>query len=455
MTSRRQAAKHLFEAMCMVLVLFGLIRLGNTFFAYGYLPAPFVFDVGDTFMDWFNTAYWAHNPGAYSVWKTIYLPLSFVVTGLLGDPRCYATAPYDARDCDIIGIIAILLTYVACVVTCAMAFYRRDRSTALFRTTAIGLGGPLLFALERGNLVMFAFPVFILLYGGLLKSDRAVAAATAFLANMKVYLIFPLAAFAIKRQWRLLELCGIAALALYLITLLIVGAGTPFELARNLEGWFNLRAGAIWDEVLYTTTYKPFLLLDIGQYPVRDYLEQRWVDIAKSFINYEVFVSRAVAILCIVLAWFYPRAVSLNRLVFFILMQSFIGQNPGGYAITLVAFLVFMESWKNVGTGIAIICAYLTCIPGDITVATIVEVQRESWLTGRIVTSPYVLPLGSIVRPGILLIMVWALAIDTLMDIHRAVKSGPPTFGLLPRVDGPSSSSNPAVTEGRGEGVPV
>ena len=28
-----------------------------------YLPPPFVFDINDTFMDWFNTAYWAHNPG--------------------------------------------------------------------------------------------------------------------------------------------------------------------------------------------------------------------------------------------------------------------------------------------------------------------------------------------------------------------------------------------------------
>ena len=117
------------------------------------------------------------------------------------------------------------------------------------------------------------------------------------------------------------------------------------------------------------------------------------------------------------------------------------GQNPGGYAITLIAFLVFMEKWQNFGTGLAIICAYLISIPGDISVATIVEVQRESWLSGRIVTSPYVLPLGSIVRPGILLIMMWALMIDTLIDIHRAVKAGPPTFGLVPAEDAAAASA--------------
>jgi hypothetical protein len=431
-TSRR-AITILAELGATLLVLAGLFRLVRGFLNNGYLPPPFVFDVGDTFMDWFNTAYWAHNPGAYSVWKTIYLPLSFVLTGTLGDPSCYANAPYDARDCDTVGIAIILATYVACVACAGLAFYRRDRSTAPLRAIAIGIGGPLLFALERGNLIMLAFPAFFLVYGGILKSNRASAAAMAFLANMTVYLIFPLAALAIKRDWRLLEMCGIASLALYLISLLIVGAGTPFELARNLEGWFNFRAGAIWDEILYSTTYKPFLLLDVGQFPVRDYLDQRWVDLVKAVIQYELVASRAIAVMCIALAWFYPRAISANRLVFFILMQSFIGQNPGGYAITLIVFLVFMERWRNFGTGLAIICAYLMCIPGDFTLTTIFEVQRESWLAGRIVNSPYVLPLGSLVRPGVLAITLWALAIDSLIDIHRAVKAGPPKLGLLPR----------------------
>ena len=97
------------EALGAVLVLLGLLRVYMLFNSNGYLGPPFVFDVGDTFMDWFNTAYWAHNHHAYDVWRTIYLPLSFVITGALGDPRCYADAPYDARDCDVLGIVVILL----------------------------------------------------------------------------------------------------------------------------------------------------------------------------------------------------------------------------------------------------------------------------------------------------------------------------------------------------------
>lgn len=434
MTSRPPIAPKLVEFAGMILVILGLARVYMLFNSNGYLPPPFVFDVGDTFMDWFNTAYWAHNPGAYSVWRTIYLPLSFVITGALGNPACYVNAPYDARECDDLGIAVILLTYIACVVVTGLAFYRRDRSTALFRTVAVGFGGPLLFALERGNLIMLAFIAFVMMFGGLVRSRGGIAGCAAVLANLKVYLIFPLAALAIKRQWRLLELCAFASVALYILTLFIVRAGTPFEFVANLQNWFGVRLGAIWDEVLYTTTYKPFLQLDVGQYPVRDYLEQRYVDAAKLFIQYYVAVTRGVALLCIGLAWLYPRAISTHRLAFFLLMQSFIGQNPGGYAIALVVFLVFMEKWRNFGTALAIICAYLISVPGDWTMAKLFDVERQAWLSNRIVMSEYVLPLGSLVRPGIIAIMLWSLAIDSLLAVHRAVRLGQPSLGLIERL---------------------
>lgn len=435
----RRSMQRVVEGAACIVVIAGFAELVRIFFKIGYLPAPFVFDVGDTFMDWFNTAYWAHNPGAYPVWQSIYLPLSFIITGALGDPRCYGSHPYDARDCDWFGIVAILAMYVACVIVSAVAFYRRDRSAALSRTVAVALGGPLLFALERGNLIMIAYIAFVFIYGGLLKSRNALAVAGGLLVNMKVYLLFPIFAFALKREWRTFELCGLAAIAIYLVSLCIVGAGTPFELARNLDAWFNLRAGTVWDEVLYSTTYKPYLLLDERQYPIRDYIEQKWVDIVRAFITYEVIASRAVALLCIGWAWFYPKAVPIRRMVFFILMQSFIVQNPGGYAITFLIFLVFLEPWKNFGTAVAILCAYLLSIPTDMTITPIVEIVRESWLSQRTVNNVYALPLGALVRPGIVLIMLWALAIDTLRDLHRATKAGRPSLGLTLR---PSHQDN-------------
>jgi hypothetical protein len=444
---REHRFRQLVEAAGALAVIASFVALVRFYIIEGYLPAPFVFDTYDTFMDWFHTAYWAHNEGAYSVWRTIYLPLSFVITGLIADPRCYATSAFDARECDLVGVVALVAAYVAAVLVTAVAFYRNDRSSALFRTLAVAVGGPLLFALERGNLILMAYVAFVLIYGRLIRSKAAVAAAAGFLVNMKVYLLFPILAFAIKREWRRLELCGLSALAIYLASLAIVGAGSPFELASNLEGWFGSFVMSVWDQVVYSTTYAPYLLFDQLYYPVRDFVDQRTVDLLKSVIRYEILVSRSLAIFCLLAAWFYPQAVSLNRLVFFILMQSFLSQNPGGYAIALIVFLVFMERSRTLGTMVALVCCYLVSLPMDIPIATILEVERVSWVSGRITTVDYVLTVGAVLRPALFVIMLWSLAIDTLIDIHRAVKTGPPTVGLSLRKwrQAPPANIGPAI----------
>lgn len=423
----------LVELLLVLLIIAGFVRVYMLFMSNGYLGAPFVFDVADTFMDWFNTAYYAQNGGAYSRWRTIYLPLSFVITGTFGNPLCYKAAPYDARDCDVVGIAFILLMYVGCIAVTGMAFWRRDKRTAVMRTIAIGIGGPLLYALERGQIIMLTYITMVMLYGDLLRSRWTYVATAAFMANTKVYMVFPILGLAIKRKWRLLELCGLASIALYLVTMLIVGEGNPIELISNLQNWFSIRLGTIWDEMLYTTTYKPLLELDVRQYPVRDYLEQRYVDTAMLFVQSYVLTSRAAALLCVAFAWLYPRAISMHRLVFFILMQSFINQNPGGYAITLIVFLVFLERAGGPATVIALICAYLISVPGDIMLVKLFDVERAAWLSGRQVMSEYVVPWGALIRPGVIAIMLWALVIDSLIAFHRQMRKEPPTWGLVKR----------------------
>lgn len=428
--TRRNRLPSPLELLGFLAIVAGFIHLVLTFSRIGYLPAPFVFDVSDTFMDWYNTAYWAHNAGAYSVWRTIYLPLSFVITGFLSDPRCYANLMVDIRACDGFGIVVILSMYIGCCVVTALALWKRDRVTGPYRTVAIALGAPLLFALERGQLIMLAYIGFVLVYGNLIKSRTMVAIASGFCVNMKVYLLFPIFAFAIKRDWRMFELCGLATLGIYFATVIIVGAGSPFEMIANLQNWFGVRLGTPWDELLFSTTYKPFLSFDERLFPIRDFADPQWVDIANFVIYYETMISRAIAIACIIGAWLYPKAVTLTRTVLFILLQSFVVQNPGGYAITMIVFLVFMDDRKNFATGLAVFAAYLISISTDYNIAEFFRYVRISWLSGRYVESIYALPLGSFVRPLFFLIILWAFAIDTMIDLYRAAKQGRPSHGL-------------------------
>ena len=425
----------------------GFAQVVYFFFTRGYLPPPFVFDTADTFMDWFHTAYWAHNEGAYTVWRTIYLPLSFVVTRLFSNPWCYDNNAFNGRECDSYSIFVLVVGFLAAIIVSAIAFRRNDRSTWFPRSIAVALGGPLLFTLERGNVILFAYIAFVLLYGGLIRTRAGTALAAGFLVNMKVYLLLPLAAYAIKRDWRTFELAGLAALAIYLVSLTLVGAGTPFELIGNLQNWLNSFAISIWDQLVYSTTYQPYLLFDVLEYPIRDFVDPATVDLAKSIIYYEVQASRTIALLCIVVAWFYPRAVTLQRLVFFILMQSFMGQNPGGYSITLIVFLIFLEKKRNFATMLAVACAYLVSIPSDFTIAVIFDINRLSWLSGQMVQVDYSLTIGTLIRPLVFAIMLWIMAIDTLIAVHRAVRAGPPTLGLSGRRWGEDAEPRPAAPQ--------
>ena len=104
-----------------------------------------------------------------------------------------------------------------------------------------------------------------------------------------------------------------------------------------------------------------------------------------------------------------------------------------GVPVLLIVFLVFMERDRNFAIGLSLLCCYLVSIPMDYSLATVLSVDRLSWITGQMAHVDYVLTLGAILRPLLFLVMVWALAIDTLIDVHRAVKAGPPVPGLSAR----------------------
>jgi hypothetical protein len=425
------------EFALMLAVLAGFAHLVYNFHTLGYLPLPFVYDVSDTFMDWFNPAWYAYNGHAYDIYISIYAPLSFAILKVLGIASCYDSHPKDGRTCDYVGIASILAFYLLCVICAAIAFFRKDKSTALFRSIGFGIGMPLLYALERGNLIMVGILFFIIFFGSLSKSRAGLAASAAIMINMKSYLLFAVLALGIKRRWRLLELCGIATIGLYLVSLAYYGSGTPTELMNNLKVWFNAMDSVVWDQISYSTTYSPFLQFDAHQYPVRDFVPSRIVDAVTIFIKAEMVASRLAALVCLALAWLYPKQVPLYRLAFFLLMQSFVVDNPGGYGQSLIIFLVFLEKWDNPRIGIAIVMAYLISIPTDILFAKALDVERISWLGGRIVSTVYGLTAGALFRPLLILIMLWALVIDTLIEVHRAMKRERPQLALSSR---PNSS---------------
>ena len=417
------------EIALMLAVVVSVASAVQWFLRTGYLPQPFVFDTSDTFMDWFNTAYWANRPGAYDVWRSIYPPLSFVFLDLTTLPGCYVGSPFHARDCDWLARATIGAFYLTDVALVAIAFRRSDPATALPRTIAFALGLPILFTLERGNLILVAFAAFAVGYGPIARSPAGRALAIAATINFKPYLLLPALAPALRRDWRPLELAGIATVLLYCATLAWVGAGTPMELATNTSNWVTFVSGQVWNEVNYSTSYAPFLLMRESQLPLLTFVPSRLVEGIEAAVPVAIRTTQLLALAALAAAWLQPRALTQARIAAILLGAYLVTQSPGGYTQVFLLFLVLLEPWRG-GAIVAIVAAYLLCLVGDWPIATVLELNTSSWLSSRPVTPSFGLTLGHFARPALVLAIVWSLSLDAIVRVALAHRITRPILGL-------------------------
>ncbi|WP_420146421.1 hypothetical protein [Sphingobium sp.] len=397
----------------------------------GFLPQPFVMDTNDTFMDWFNTAFWANRPGAYDVWRSIYPPLSFVFLDLFSLSGCHLSSPFVARDCDWLGQATIIGAYAVNVALFWTLFRRNDRATAIPRTIAMALGLPMLFTLERGNLILIAMPAFMLAHDPMVRAPWVRAMATAATINFKPYLLLPALAQLVRREWRPLELAGIATIILYLVTLALVGSGTPGEIASNTANWIVFQGGQVWNEVNYSTSYAPLLSIrKAAPIPLLDLVPSRLVEGIEYVVPLLIRISQLVALAALAGAWLQPRALSHERVAIMLLGAYLVTQSPGGYTQLFLLFLVLLERWQGFGPKIAIICTYLLCLVGDVQIASIIDLNTNGWLSGRPVTPSFGLTIGHFLRPGLIIIILWALSCDAMVRIYHAHARHRPSPGL-------------------------
>lgn len=422
------------EIMLALMVLGSFLFTLHFLLVQGYLPQPFVFDTNDSFMDWFNTAYWANNNGAFDVWRTIYPPLSFVFLDATSLPGCYLQSPFHARDCDWLARGTIHAFYLIDVVLAGLSFYRANPRTAPMRTLAIALGLPLLFTLERGNLILVAFAFFIIAHGPLVRSRPWRLFAAAVTINFKPYLVVPMFAHAVRRDWRMLEHAGIATVALYLVTLAITGAGTPMELASNTANWVVFQGAQVWNEVNYSTSYAPFLMFGTVQMPLLDFVPSRLVEGVETAVPVVIRATQGMALLALAAAWVQPEAATTHRIAALLFGAYLVTQSPGGYTQLFLLFLVLLEEWRGAGAIIAIICAYLLSLVGDWPLATVLSITSTSWLSGTTVSPAFGLTVGHFIRPGLIVLIVWALSVDTLWRAACAHFHHRPHMGLAARV---------------------
>ena len=391
--------------------------------------------------DWYNTAYWANSAGAYDIWGAIYPPLSFVFLRIFSLHSCYYEGPFFGRECDWLGRVVLLGFFLLNIVMVFRIYRLHDRGTALVRGLALCLGLPMVFALDRGNLILPCFTCFALAHGRLLKSARLRWLAMALTVNFKPYLIATLAPLLVRRKWRALEGVVIAGLVVYFLTWAAFGAGSPAEVVANtlmvhqqaVEGDRSL-AG-----VFFAGSYSSLVAYMTTGLPLMNFLGSRILEFVDWGPTLLIHIGQLAVLASFLAAAFRPQAVTTARLTALSVALALSTEEVGGYAEVFLLFLVFLEPWRGPTRIVALISAYLLCIPFDHMVAPIAYQEQSSYLTGRTVGYDLGVSLGMFVRPGLILLIEYALALGALLD---ALKTGPPQ--LLPAT--PKRLAGPAVS---------
>lgn len=390
----------------------------------GYLPQPFFYETNDTFMDWFNTAYWARDPNVYDSWRTVYPPLSFVVLRLLGKDSCYGDAEVLTwRDCDWVGLGALFAIFVLNIVLVALTFRKIDARTAIPRAIALSAGLPMLYALDRGNILLLCFTAVLLAFGPLVKSARLRWLFAGIAVNLKIYLIGAIAVQLLRRRWLWCEGALIATLLVYLLSYGLQGGGTPFEIMRNISEFSSMASAAQVLDVWYTLTYQPLILLLQGEtFPVSAVIGSQLSDVGLIVLPLFVRIGQASILAAAVATWLRPEVVPPYRVAFLGIALAAISSEAGGYTQIMVLLFVFMEPWRGRARPIALIACYILCLPGEIILGSVVPLIRDSYLGGRKVEIEFGIGLGMFLRPGLVILVAVSLSMATIRDVWADIR---------------------------------
>jgi hypothetical protein len=385
----------------------------------GFLPQPFFYDISDTWMDWFNTAYWGHDLGTYDSWGSVYPPLTFLLLDMLTVGRCYSDAyGYSSRACDWFGIVAVHGVFILNIFLIAKAYLANDRSTALPRTIAAACGFPALVALERGNSLLMCYTFFILAHSTILRSARLRWIAAGMSVNLKIYILVSFLPLVLRRRWLWVEGVLIATVSIYLLSWGLLGRGSPFELLENIGDFSGAAGGFALQDIWYAATYSSVAaLLDGDGYPISSVIGSWRVETGLLAISWSLFVVQWTIIAALVATWLRPEAVKPVRLANLGLSLLLITSEASGYSQIFFVFLTLFEPWKGFGRRFAIVAAYVSCIPADIFIDPLIFWLRPGFNDGPPSFYEFWITAGPFVRPGIHLSMPFALALVTLREV--------------------------------------
>jgi Glycosyltransferase family 87 len=313
------------------------------FLSHGRLPAPFFYDVTDSFMDFFNTNYWAFQPGRFDHWHSIYPIFSFALGKWMTSAQCIemVATPYALRACDGSAMYYLLGVYLAGCACCAGMLSRafsdaRQRvwldGFIWFAVLAFSLPG--LYALERGNYILLAFTCIVLAQR--YPDDWRFAFFLAVAINIKQYLLVLCLAPLLKQRFDQLLLIFVFCLLLNVFGLLVVPESHYGMLIDNMTNFSTALQTSMFEKMWNPSSVAAFSRAVEGTAYLAS--SENWkIDVVRALLAGMVWTARGLALAMLLLLCMRARVLSAELIMLSMLvMLCAISDSPGGYSTVLL-----------------------------------------------------------------------------------------------------------------------
>ena len=408
---------------CCIIQIAACIYLWSSFAENGYLPSPFIYDKSDTFMDLFHPMYWADEPGRYTDWGSVYPPLNFLfLRGVrwLWFGLIHESDAFTLRDSASPFISSMVIAYAA-----ALLFaFRHDLwrgFTAIQKALLVIiclLSPPMLFTIERGNLIIFVLGFLAL---ALAKPGWTRIFAIGILINIKPYFALYLVAFAISQKPKELICCTLMAGVIFLLSGIVLDE-------HFLEFVWNILQFS-QDQNLFSGREALSLPSSVSAfaYVLRTYIAQGGtLSVGDLDINSIIGLIESAKWLTLIAA-FFSLALAGHRLPTELMLAATtvaitnLGIWVGGYSFILYVCLIPIF-WRLTYHKIYLACVFLIFMPIDV-----ISLLRDNignhyaYISDATVSVDWDLGLGVLLRP----IVNFCLLLTISLEIFKNYAPSP------------------------------
>lgn len=392
----------IFRGVLFIQILF-LVFAVYYVYVKGRLPQPFQNVLLDTFMDFFNTNWWAYNSNRYLEWRSTYPPFTFVLAKIFVPKKCLGGDAAALRDCSTYVLYFFIPIY-ACAAYLSLKLINRYEDFRLKRdqwviAIAILISMPFLYTLERMNYLIVAY-IFYCLY--LMRNQGFLKYLFFGLAvNIKPYLLILAFSYIIRREIKKFIYCIALTIVIFLLGTLLLKDGSAILFISNM---FNF--GKNFPIPVHALNFQSSFLPILSYMTLDDYFIE-FIDVLKYLIY-------LIPIFLLVSVRNQMQKLEIIEIDFLLLIvMLFSTSSLGGYS--LIFLIPFFSLFNKNDFSIFLLIACLL-IPFDFVLYQGPLTRAEiSYLSGAFIQNGLTITTGAILRPA----FIGAIFILYILHIKR------------------------------------